>query len=62
MIALTNGEVLPIKWVDLKLYQHGENGNAPRDYAFTFGAGDQEYTVQVHIHFKIVLVNGGLAS
>lgn len=34
----------------MKLYQHGENGTAPRDYAFTFLAGDQEYHVQVWIY------------
>lgn len=47
VLALPNGELLPVKWVDLQLYQHGEGGNAPRDYAFRFKAGDQVYTVQV---------------
>ncbi|CAH2039289.1 unnamed protein product, partial [Iphiclides podalirius] len=36
VVGLPNGEVLPVKWVDLKLYQHGEGGDAPRDYAFRF--------------------------
>ncbi|KAH9636746.1 hypothetical protein HF086_005069 [Spodoptera exigua] len=53
-IALPNGEVLPIKWVDLKLYQHGESGTAPRDYAFTFAAGDEEYTVQVLVEYESI--------
>lgn len=46
-VALPSGEILPVKSVDLKLYQHGENGAAPKDYAFTFTAGDETYAVQV---------------
>uniref|UniRef100_A0A2A4JMP5 Uncharacterized protein n=1 Tax=Heliothis virescens TaxID=7102 RepID=A0A2A4JMP5_HELVI len=53
-IAFPNGDVLPIKWVDLKLYQHGENGQAPRDYAFKFQAADEEYTVQVLVEYESV--------
>ena len=49
VVGLPNGDVLPIKWVDLKLYQHGEGGTAPRDYAFRMQAGDEVYTVQVYI-------------
>lgn len=46
-MVLPKGEVLPVKWVDLQLYQHGECGQPPKDYAFRFEAGDKEYTVQV---------------
>ncbi|CAB3220387.1 unnamed protein product [Arctia plantaginis] len=53
-ISLPNGEAHPIKSVDLKLYQHGENGTAPRDYAFTFLAGDQEYHVQVLVEYESI--------
>ncbi|XP_075979115.1 uncharacterized protein LOC142978520 [Anticarsia gemmatalis] len=53
-IALPNGEVLAVKSVDMKLYQHGENGIAPRDYAFTFVAGDQEYHVQVLVEYESI--------
>ncbi|XP_026487221.2 uncharacterized protein LOC113394210 [Vanessa tameamea] len=51
-VGLPNGEVLPIKWVDLKLYQHGEGGTAPRDYAFRIQAGDEEYTIQVLVEYE----------
>ncbi|KAG6460643.1 hypothetical protein O3G_MSEX012119 [Manduca sexta] len=53
-IALPNKEVYPIQWVDLKLYQHGEGGTAPKDYAFTFGAGDEEYAVQVLVEYESI--------
>ncbi|CAG4946590.1 unnamed protein product [Parnassius apollo] len=53
-LALPNGDVLPIKWVDLKLYQHGECGTAPRDYAFRFQAGDEVYTTQVLVEYESV--------
>ncbi|XP_049874258.1 uncharacterized protein LOC126372504 [Pectinophora gossypiella] len=53
-IALANGKILPIKWVDLKLHQHGEEGTAPRDYAFSFQAGDEVYTVQVLVEYEAV--------
>lgn len=52
-MALPDGEVIPIKWVDLKLYQHGECGQAPRDYAFQYQAGDDVYTVQVGLDMKL---------
>ncbi|KAJ0178098.1 hypothetical protein K1T71_005921 [Dendrolimus kikuchii] len=53
-VALPSGELLPVKWVDLKLYQHGEAGQAPKDYAFTFGAGDEEYHVQVLVEYESI--------
>ncbi|CAH0398899.1 unnamed protein product [Chilo suppressalis] len=53
-IALPNGQVLPIKWVDLQLYQHGEGGSPPKDYAFRFQAGKQVYTVQVSVEYESV--------
>ncbi|CAG9088900.1 unnamed protein product [Plutella xylostella] len=53
-VALPNGTVLPIKWVDLQLYQHGEGGEAPRDYAFRFQAGDHVYTAQVQVEYQSI--------
>lgn len=53
-IALPNKESYPVKWVDLKLYQHGEGGQAPKDYAFQFKAGDEEYTVQVLVEYESI--------
>ncbi|XP_073954776.1 uncharacterized protein [Choristoneura fumiferana] len=47
VVALPDGLVLPAQWVDLQLYQHGEGGAPPRDYAFSFQAGDEVYHVQV---------------
>ncbi|XP_050665867.1 uncharacterized protein LOC126966031 [Leptidea sinapis] len=54
VVALPSGEVYPVEWVDLKLYQHGEGGTAPRDYGFRFKAGDTEYTVQVLVEYESV--------
>ncbi|XP_034831391.1 uncharacterized protein [Maniola hyperantus] len=53
-VSLPNGVVLAVEWVDLQLYQHGEGGSAPRDYAFRMQAGDQVYTVQVLVEYESV--------
>nr|CAD7260836.1 unnamed protein product [Timema shepardi] len=52
-----NGELHPLEWCDFKLYQHGEGGTPPVDYAFQFKAGGTVYTVKAKeinqsIHFK----------
>ncbi|KAF2880635.1 hypothetical protein ILUMI_25529 [Ignelater luminosus] len=39
----------PIQSCDLKLYQHGEGGDPPTDYAFSIVAGNKDYTIQVNI-------------
>lgn len=33
------GELYPVEWCDLKLYNHGESGRPPVDYSFQFKAG-----------------------
>lgn len=40
-MCLPNGVLSAVDSCDLKLYQHGENGNPPQDYAFRFRAGWQ---------------------
>lgn len=42
------GKNYPITSVDLKLYQHGELGQPPKDYAFSFWADGKQYLVQVN--------------
>ncbi|XP_038206403.1 uncharacterized protein LOC119828347 [Zerene cesonia] len=54
VVAMPNGDVHPIEWVDLELYQHGESGIAPKDYAFTCKAGEKEYTVQVLVEYESI--------
>ncbi|XP_045525863.1 uncharacterized protein LOC123715088 [Pieris brassicae] len=54
MVGLPNGEVHPIEWVDFQLWQHGEGGNTPKDYAFRCKAGDTEYTIQVIVEYESV--------
>ncbi|XP_050351741.1 uncharacterized protein LOC126774316 isoform X2 [Nymphalis io] len=54
VVGLPNGDLLPVKWVDLKLYQHGEGGTAPRDYAFRIQAGDEVYTIQVLVEYEAI--------
>lgn len=39
---------IPIDSCDLLLYQHGESGTPPVDYAFKFTADGKDYVVQVH--------------
>ena len=40
----------PISSCDLELYQHGENGEPPKDYAFAFWANGRRYVVQVNVN------------
>lgn len=43
----TDGKNYPITESDFQLYQHGEAGEPPKNYSFTFKAGSKEYLVQV---------------
>ncbi|GAB6033459.1 hypothetical protein CHUAL_013344 [Chamberlinius hualienensis] len=43
------GDLYGIDWCDLELDRHGEGGEPPNDYAFSFGAGGQNYRVQVKV-------------
>lgn len=43
------GKVIPASFVDLPIWQHGENGHPPAEYAFSFIAGGKEYVVEVCI-------------
>ncbi|XP_049957988.1 uncharacterized protein LOC126474556 [Schistocerca serialis cubense] len=45
------GDVLPVEWCDLKLYQHGECGIPPVDHAFSFKAGSTVYHAQVNVEY-----------
>ncbi|XP_015512951.2 uncharacterized protein LOC107219278 [Neodiprion lecontei] len=49
-----DGSLHPLEWCDLKLYQHGENGTAPKDHAFTFKAGEKVYNVQVNVEYESI--------
>ncbi|XP_037778459.1 uncharacterized protein LOC119575111 [Penaeus monodon] len=42
-------QVFPVTSVDLPLWQHGEGGHPPTDYAFAFTAGNKEYMVEVSV-------------
>ncbi|KAJ3642305.1 hypothetical protein Zmor_025104 [Zophobas morio] len=50
-------KMYPVKWCDLELYQHGEDGNPPLNYSFSFSAGGKIYRIQVNVlyspHFYI---------
>lgn len=47
---------------DLELYQHGENGVPPRDYAFRFWAAGRQYVVQVQSHTEFQFYIGESAD
>ncbi|XP_045475704.1 uncharacterized protein LOC123681367 [Harmonia axyridis] len=55
--SATDEKVYPITYNDFQLYQHGESGNPPSDYAFTIIAGGRTYTIKVDVidssHFYI---------
>ncbi|XP_026725037.1 uncharacterized protein LOC113491987 [Trichoplusia ni] len=42
--------VLSVESSDFQLYQHGEHQVLPRDYAFSFKAGCQSYTVRLQVN------------
>ncbi|KAG0722609.1 hypothetical protein GWK47_044177 [Chionoecetes opilio] len=44
-----DGKATPVSSVHLPLWQHGENGHPPSDYAFSFVAGGKEYVVEVFV-------------
>ncbi|KAL3269693.1 hypothetical protein HHI36_008753 [Cryptolaemus montrouzieri] len=50
-------KIYPITYNDFQLYQHGESGKPPQDYAFTIEAGGKTYIVKVDVidspHFFI---------
>ncbi|XP_033207567.1 uncharacterized protein LOC117167072 [Belonocnema kinseyi] len=44
-----DGSLHAVEKCDLELYQHGEHGTPPRDYAFTIEAGNKTYNVQIDV-------------
>ena len=44
-----DGSIHGIEWLDLPLWNLGENGTAPTDYGFTFKAGGNVHYVQVKV-------------
>ncbi|KAJ8976443.1 hypothetical protein NQ317_016062 [Molorchus minor] len=42
-------KIFPVQACDLELYQHGEFGTPPKDFAFSFIAGNEKYTVKVTV-------------
>ncbi|XP_022920027.1 uncharacterized protein [Onthophagus taurus] len=51
-------EIHPVQRADLKLYQHGEDGEPPKSIAFTFNANDDKYDCKIDylpyngVHYK----------
>ncbi|XP_047993503.1 uncharacterized protein LOC125231937 [Leguminivora glycinivorella] len=52
VVRLADGRVAAARGVGLQLWQHGEAGTPPRDYGFSFRAGDQDYYVQVQVEHE----------
>jgi hypothetical protein len=48
-----DGTVVPMQKCDLKLYEHGEDGTPPLDYAFNFWAGKNQYTKLLIPKFRV---------
>lgn len=44
-----DGSLHPVEWLDLPLWNHGENGTLPSDYGFTFKANGKVHYVQVQV-------------
>lgn len=51
-VCSPEGKYEPMKWTDFKLYQHGEDGVAPKDIAFQFRAGEKFYFLQVEVEHQ----------
>lgn len=49
-----DGKIYPLEWCDFKLYQHGENGNPPKDHGFQFKAGINRHITPQSRHFEIL--------
>lgn len=47
-VCTPHGHIYPLKWCDFLLYQHGENGKPPKDYAFQFIAGKYKLDLLKH--------------
>lgn len=48
-VCTPEGQCLPVQEVDLPLWQHGENGQDPKDFAFRFKASDEWHHIQVKV-------------
>ena len=46
------GKLTAVSSVNLPLWQHGENGHPPSDYAFSFVAGKEIVRVYIIIHLS----------
>ena len=53
-VCTPEGQCLPVQEVDLPLWQHGEDGQDPKDFAFRFKAEDQWHYIQVSILIRII--------
>ncbi|XP_041987767.1 uncharacterized protein LOC121739387 [Aricia agestis] len=54
VVKLPSGEMVPVEWLEMELYQLGEGGTPPKDYAFRMKAGDEVYTVQVLVEYESI--------
>ena len=55
-VCTPEGQCLPVQEVQLPLWQHGENGQDPKDFAFRFKANDEWHHIQVFIRGSFILV------
>ncbi|XP_059609305.1 uncharacterized protein LOC132256775 [Phlebotomus argentipes] len=53
-ICSNKGKLSAISWCDFELYQHGEGGIPPKDFAFQFSAGGRTHTVQILVDHENV--------
>lgn len=49
-----DGTVVPLQKCDLMLYEHGEDGTPPLDYAFNFWAGNKQFQPGF---YKMIILN-----
>lgn len=47
-----------VEYCNLKLYQHGENGNPGKDYGFSFTANGEVYDVKAFTEYEAVHYKG----
>lgn len=53
-ICSDKGKISPVDSCDFELYQHGESGIPPKDFAFQFSAAGRTHTIQILVDYENV--------
>uniref|UniRef100_A0A1L8DA56 Uncharacterized protein n=1 Tax=Nyssomyia neivai TaxID=330878 RepID=A0A1L8DA56_9DIPT len=51
-ICSDKGKITAVDWCDFELYQHGECGTPPKDFAYQFSSAGRTHTVQILVDYE----------